>query len=248
MSIALITGGAGGLGTAIAQLLNGRGWAVALADVEEAAAASVVAGLPAPERGLAVACNVTDSGSVDTAVTAAAEQFGGLDLLVNAAGVVKPELLAELSDAEWHRVTGIHIDGTMRACRAALPYLRASQAGAVVNVSSMNAQLGVSGRLSYCASKSAIEAMTRVLAIEWSALGIRVNTVAPGYIETPMVATLIADGHHDRDAMIRRVPLGRLGRPAEVAGVVAFLASSEASYITGATIVVDGGRTVNGDH
>ena len=103
------------------------------------------------------------------------------------------------------------------------------------------------GRASYCAAKAAIEAITRVLAVEWAASGIRVNAIAPGYIETPMLAKLIERGDHDPVALLRRVPLKRLGTPDEIAGVVAFLASPAASYITGETIFIDGGRTVNGD-
>lgn len=152
-----------------------------------------------------------------------------------------------MPDSDWSGLTDIHVLGTLRCVRAAFPALSKSSSAAVVNMSSMNARLGVSGRLSYCAAKGAIESMTRVLAVEWAPHGIRVNAVAPGYVDTQMLQRLIASGDHDHERLLARVPLNRLARPQEIAAVIAFVASLDASYVTGQTFVVDGGRLVNGD-
>jgi NAD(P)-dependent dehydrogenase (short-subunit alcohol dehydrogenase family) len=180
-------------------------------------------------------------------VQRAVAELGGIDVLVNCAGVVGPGPSAELTDAEWSGLTDVHVLGTLRCVRAAFPALSRSSSAAVVNLSSMNAGIGVSGRLSYCAAKGAIEAMTRVLAVEWAAHGIRVNAVAPGYVDSQMLRSLIESGDHDHDRLVARVPLNRLARPQEIAAVIVFVASLDASYLTGQTIVVDGGRVVNGD-
>jgi 3-oxoacyl-[acyl-carrier protein] reductase len=245
---AVVTGGAGGLGSEIARRLRADGWHVAIADVDPKAAEESARQIDlSMDRVVPLRCDVLDTSSVDGAMASAASTDGRLDLLVNCAGIAAPGPSADIDDAHWHRMLGIHVDGTMRCCRAAFPYLCRSEAAAIINLSSMNSQLGVSGRLSYIAAKGAIEGMTRVLAVEWARFGIRVNAIAPGYIETPMLAELIRRGDHDRQRMLNRVPLGRLGRPSDIAGVVAFLASADARYITGQTIVADGGRTINGD-
>lgn len=246
--MAIVTGGAGGLGSEIARRLVADGWHVGIADLDQEAVDETARSIdPSMCAAAGLRCDVLDTASVEAAIASAAAAGEVLDLLVNCAGIASPGPSATLTDADWARMLGIHVDGTMRCCRAAFPYLCRSSAPAIISLSSMNSQLGVSGRLSYIAAKSAIEGMTRVLAVEWARFGIRVNAVAPGYIETPMVADLIRRGDHDRNRMLNRVPLGRLGRPGDVAGLVAFLASADAAYITGQTIVVDGGRTVNGD-
>lgn len=246
--MAIVTGGAGGLGGEIARRLFAGGWHVGIADLDQGAVDETARSIdPSMSGVIGLRCDVLDPSSVEAAMASAVAPGDCLDLLVNCAGIASPGPSATITDADWGRMLGIHVDGTMRCCRAAFPYLCRSDAPAVISLSSMNSQLGVSGRLSYIAAKSAIEGMTRVLAVEWARFGIRVNAMAPGYIETPMLAELIRRGDHDRNRMLNRVPLGRLGRPSDVAGLAAFLASADAAYITGQTIVVDGGRTINGD-
>jgi NAD(P)-dependent dehydrogenase (short-subunit alcohol dehydrogenase family) len=239
--VCVVTGGLGGLGSAVAASLAAEGWHVARADVAH----------PDPEaecNGMFdVDCDVTSTSSVRTAFARVVRQWDRIDLLVNAAGIARPQPSADIDDVAWQEMLDIHVTGTMRCCREAYPYLRLAAGANIVNFSSMNSRLGVSGRLSYCAAKAAIEAMTRVLAVEWAADDIRVNAVAPGYIETDMLSKLIADGDHDPAALLRRVPAGRLGKVADVSGLVAFLASPAAAYVTGHTLFADGGRTVNGD-
>jgi NAD(P)-dependent dehydrogenase (short-subunit alcohol dehydrogenase family) len=244
----LLVGGAGGIGDATATAVARRGATVAIADREGDAARRVADRLAElGGRALAVPCDILNAGSVDAMVEQVVETLGGIDVIVNCAGVVAPEPSAELTDAGWSDVTDVHVLGTLRCLRAAFPALRRSPSAAVVNLSSMNAQLGVSGRLSYCAAKGAVEAMTRVLAVEWAPHGIRVNAIAPGYVETSMLRGMIERGEHDEGRLLARVPLGRLAHPDEIASVISFLASRDASYLTGQTIVVDGGRVVNGD-
>ena len=244
----LVTGGAGGIGIAVARQLLREGWKVSVTDVDGQAATDTAKSLdPSGEAAVGYECDVTDTASVNAVIDQTRHALGGLSLLVNTAGYVNPSPSASISDEDWDAMINVHVGGTMRCCRAAYPALAESGAGVIVNFSSMYSSLGVSGRLSYCASKAAIEAMTRVLAVEWASAGIRVNAVAPGYIETPLVTDLIQRGVHDRDRLVARVPLGRLGDPEDVAALVAFLASPSASYITGTTVVIDGGRTVNGD-
>lgn len=241
----LVVGGAGGIGEATATYAAARGGMVAIGDRAVESAVRVAAELGS--RAIGIGCDVLDTESIENAVERTAAEFGGIDVLVNCAGLAAPGASADLSDAEWKELTAVHVTGTMRCARAAYPVLRESESAAIVNLSSMNSRIGVSGRLSYSASKGAIEAMTRVLAVEWADDGIRVNAIAPGYVMTSMVRNVIEDGHLDEGQMIARVPLGRLAVPAEIAAVIHFVASSEASYLTGQTIVVDGGRIVNGD-
>jgi NAD(P)-dependent dehydrogenase (short-subunit alcohol dehydrogenase family) len=244
----LLVGGAGGIGEATATAVARRGAKVAVADRNGDAAEALADRLTElGGRALGLACDVLRPASVDAMVERVVEMLGGIDVIVNSAGIVAPAPSAEVTDEAWVDLTDVHVLGTLRCLRAAFPALRRSRAAAVVNLSSMNAQLGVSGRLSYCAAKGAVEAMTRVLAVEWAPYGIRVNAIAPGYVETAMLRGMLERGEHDERRLLARVPLGRLARADEIASVIAFLASSESSYLTGQTIVVDGGRVVNGD-
>jgi NAD(P)-dependent dehydrogenase (short-subunit alcohol dehydrogenase family) len=244
--VVAISGGASGIGAAVAELLAARGWRVAVADINREGAVAVSESI-ATGGGTAAGfeTDVTSSRSVEALVEATVGRFGGLDAVVACAGIIGPAPTVALSDEAWSRLIEIHLTGTFRCARAAFPALKASGRGAVVTVSSIAARLGISHRASYCAAKAGIEGLTRSLAVEWATAGIRVNAVAPGYIETELVSAALERGLVKRSDIEGRTPLGRLGRPNEVAEVISFLLSPAASYITGDTIHVDGGFTIN---
>ncbi len=237
--IALVVGGVRGIGLATGQALQAAGWQVVLADRD--AAEPAVA-----ERFDCRQADITSSSSVDEMVAGVVADHGGFDGLVNAAGFNRHQSVEELEDTTWSSLFDVHLGGVLRLCRAALPALRA-RPGAVVNFSSINAQIGRPRRVPYAAAKGGIEALTRTLAIEWAPHGIRVNAVSPGIINTRMVQDNLAKGLVDRDSLLGAIPLGRFGEAAEVAGTVAFLLSDTASYITGQTLAVDGGVLANGN-
>jgi NAD(P)-dependent dehydrogenase (short-subunit alcohol dehydrogenase family) len=247
--VVLVFGGASGLGEATALAAARAGASVALADRDVVGLESVSEAIKkSGGTSVGLPCDVTEDASVKAAVDGAQTELGGIDVLVNCAGIAHPEPSASITDSEWNELVDTHVSGTMRCVRAAFPALKASPSASVVNMSSVHSQFGVSGRLSYCAAKGAIEAMTRVLAVEWAAYGIRVNAISPGYILTPMLRKLIASGDVDERLLLARVPLGRFGAPEDIAAVIMFLASEQAGYLTGQTLIVDGGRVVNGDH
>jgi NAD(P)-dependent dehydrogenase (short-subunit alcohol dehydrogenase family) len=244
--VAFVSGAARGIGLAITEVLLAEGYRVAIGDLDVAEARSVADRLdPRGGRALPVAHDVTQTSSVDAAIAATAERFGGLDVLVNVAGTVNPEPSAEISDQSWSDLLGVHLDGTFRCCRAAYPLLKRAEAPAIVSISSIAATVGIPKRLSYSAAKSGIESLTRVLAVEWADDGIRVNAVAPGYTMTKRMEGTIASGLLEETHVTRLIPMRRFARPEEIANSVHFLASDRASYITGQTLYVDGGTTVN---
>jgi NAD(P)-dependent dehydrogenase (short-subunit alcohol dehydrogenase family) len=239
--VAAVTGGAKGLGLADAERLARAGYAVVVADLDGEAASAAARQLGGGAIGATV--DVRDAAGVDELFARVDAELGRLDVLVNNAGISHPEPTVELTEERWQRMIDIHLGGTFRCSKAAHPLL-ARQGGAIVNVSSIAAILGAGKRASYAAAKGGIAALTRDLAMEWAGDGIRVNAVAPGVIETEILTENIERGMLDPAVFDARIPLGRMGRPEEIAETVFFLAET-ATYVTGQVIVVDGGFTVS---
>ena len=235
--VAVVTGGASGIGAATARLLQERGARVAVLDRGTDGA---------PDGVLALRCDVTDAAAVDAAVGTVVERLGGLDVLVNNAGIGATGHVGENDDAEWARVLDVNVTGMARVTRAALPHLRRSAHAAVVNTCSAVAFVGVRQRALYSASKGAVLALTLAMAADHVREGVRVNAVAPGTAETPWVGRLL-DAAEDpaaaAEALRARQPLGRLVTAEEVAHAIASLASPLAASTTGTVLRVDGGMT-----
>jgi 2-keto-3-deoxy-L-fuconate dehydrogenase len=235
---ALVTGGASGIGLAIATELAAAGADVVALDVATNRPGALPEGLGY------VAADVTDDGAVRAAVAAAVESLGGLDILINNAGIGAQGTVEDASDREWHRVLDVNVVGTARVSRAAWPALRASAHAAVVNTCSIAATAGLPQRAVYSASKGAVAALTRAMAADGMPDGIRVNAVNPGTADTPWVGRLLdsaPDPAAERAALEARQPHGRLVTAQEVAHAVVYLASPRAGSTTGAEIAVDGG-------
>ncbi|WP_313670542.1 SDR family NAD(P)-dependent oxidoreductase [Sandarakinorhabdus sp.] len=245
--VALVTGAASGLGAATARRLAKDGAAVLLTDRdlagEDVAASITSAGGQAAFRLHDVTSHPDWAAAVEHAVT----DFGRLDILVNNAGVAggRHELMDHSYDA-WRQILAVNLDGVFLGLRHAGPRIAASGGGSVINLSSILGKVGMAGAAAYCASKGGVTLLTKAAALEWAPLGIRVNSVHPGFIDTPMVSNALADredGNEMRVALMNAHPVGRFGVPREIADAIAFLASDDASFITGAELVVDGGFT-----
>ncbi|MCP3767967.1 MULTISPECIES: SDR family NAD(P)-dependent oxidoreductase [unclassified Streptomyces] len=232
---AVVTGGASGIGLATARLLAEQGADVAVLDRD-------LSGLPAPLRGFTA--DVTDDRAVRAAVEGAAEALGGIDVLVNNAGIGAAGTVEDNTDEEWHRVLDVNVLGIVRTTRAALPYLRRSSAASVVNICSIAATAGLPRRALYSAGKGAVLSLTLAMAADHVREGVRVNCVNPGTVDTPWVGRLLDaadDPVAERAALEGRQPTGRLVTAREVAAAVVYLASPAAGSTTGTALAVDGG-------
>jgi len=252
---AVVTGAAGGIGAAIAVALAAAGARVVVADVADGGA-TVETITAAGGEALAVPCDVSDPGQVAAMVATAVERFGGLDVLVNDAGISGgSSLLHEMDVETWLRVVAVNLTGPFLCTRAAMPHLLASGRGRVVNIASTYGLVGAPEAPAYCASKGGVVNLTRQLAVDYSPLGVRVNAICPGYIDTDMGgyrASLGPEGsaaaNARRDAAAALQPIGRQASAEEVAEVAVFLVSDESSFVTGAVLPVDGGCTTTFRH
>jgi 3-oxoacyl-[acyl-carrier protein] reductase len=233
---AWVTGAASGIGAAIADALHEAGARVVSLDRSHAAETRVEQG-----REVQVPLDVTDTAAVEAAVLRLVEQGGPPDILVNNAGVTRDAVVWKLRDEDWDTVIDTNLGGAFRMTRACLPHMRERRGGAIVNISSINALRGKVGQSNYAASKGGLIAFTKAVAREVAREGIRVNAVAPGFIDTPLTSRL---PDAVRAQAMSEIALGRMGKPEDIAAAVLFLASPLAAHITGQVLVVDGGQLI----
>ena len=245
MSVAFVTGAGRGIGAATAKRLADDGAAVAVIDLREEDTAETVAAIEqAGGKAIGIGCDVAVTEQVEAAFEQTLKELGGLDILVNNAGVIRDNMLFKMTDDDWDTVLSVHLRGAFLCSRAAQRTMVAQRSGRIVNLSSTSA-LGNRGQANYAAAKAGIQGFTRTLAIELGPFGINVNSIAPGFIVTPMTeATARRMGVALEDftkGAASALPLRRVGTPEDIAGVVAFLTGPDSSYITGQNIYVDGG-------
>jgi 3-oxoacyl-[acyl-carrier protein] reductase len=241
--VALVTGATRGIGKAIAIALGGAGATVVGTATSDAGAQAIGESLAAGgTAGRGAVLNVTDGAGVDALVAAVEKEFGAVSILVNNAGVTHDTLLARMKDSDWDAVIDTDLTSVFRLSRAVLRSMMKARAGRIISITSVVGASGNPGQVNYAAAKAGIAGFTRSLAREIGSRAITVNCVAPGFVDTDMTRAL-ADAQ--RNQLLAQIPLGRLGRPEDVAAAVLFLASPGASYITGATLHVNGGMYMN---
>ena len=238
---AIVVGGAGGLGAAIARGLAEAGAAVAVADANAGGAKQVAEGLlAAGRRALAVAVDVADRGSVEAMAGEVESRLGPVDVLVNSAGITHRSPAAEFPEVQWHRVIAVNLTGVFLASQAVGRRMIARRRGRVINIASIAGELGLPGTIAYSASKGGVVQLTRALAVEWAPHNVRVNAIAPSWFSTNIGDLLHREPDYEARAM-RRVPMGRMGQPDELVGAALYLASDASAMVTGHILAVDGG-------
>jgi NAD(P)-dependent dehydrogenase (short-subunit alcohol dehydrogenase family) len=245
--VAIVTGAGRGIGRACALGLAAEGAHVVLADVDVQSAAETAGEIIATNRrAVSLKVDVTSLDDVRNMVSRAVQEFSRIDILINNAGIVGPSRSEDLSEEEWDRVISVNLKGVFLCSQAVGRQMIAQKCGSIVSISSIAAWAAFPMRASYCASKAGVIALTQVLACEWAQHGIRINAVGPGYVLTEAVRETVRRGVTTLSDVRHRTPLGRLGETDEIARAVVFLASDEASYITGQNLFVDGGWTAFG--
>jgi meso-butanediol dehydrogenase/(S,S)-butanediol dehydrogenase/diacetyl reductase len=241
---AIVTGAGAGIGRAIAIRLSSEGARVALADLDEQAAEKVAGELEG--KALVHRTDVTRAAEVEALVSRVVSEWGGLDVMVNNAGIGVAATAPETSEEDWDRQMDVNLKGTFFGIKYAVPAMRDSGGGSIINISSIAALVGIPDRAAYCAAKGGILALTRAAAIDHIGEGVRINCIAPGTVETPWIERITAgydDPEEARARMQARQPHGRFVRPEEIAAMAAYLASDESGSAVGACMVVDGGMT-----
>ncbi|MEW5808914.1 MAG: 3-oxoacyl-ACP reductase FabG [Actinomycetota bacterium] len=236
---AVVTGGAQGLGLAIARRFIAEGAQVVLGDVNLEATQAAADALGGADVARAVRCDVTDAEQVEALVAAAAGHFGGLDVMVNNAGITRDATMRKMTEDQFDQVIAVHLKGTWNGLRAASAVMRENKRGAIVNMSSISGKVGMIGQTNYSAAKAGIVGMTKAAAKELAYLGVRVNAIQPGLIRSAMTEAM---PQRIWDSKVAEVPMGRAGEPDEVANVALFLACDLSSYMTGTVLEVTGGR------
>ena len=239
----IVTGAGKGIGRAIAErFLDEQAAGVAILEWDIALAEATAKELdPTGERVIAIRCNVADSDVVKASVDEVLAKFGRIDVLVNNAGVTRDKIFHKMTDDDWNTVININLNGVYNLCKFVIPVMREQESGSIINITSTSV-MGNPGQANYAASKAAMEGFTRTMAKELARKGVRMNCIAPGCIDTDMMRAI---GEEKIERLIKSLPAQRLGRPEEIASVAAFLASDDASWLSGEDIFVSGGSTLH---
>lgn len=238
--IVIVTGGGSGIGQATARRFARLGARVRIGDVDEDGMAATCRDTPAITSGV---CDVADEASVRAFVATAVDDLGAPDVLVNLAGVLGFANSHQVTTDEWSRIIGVNLTGTFLMCREVIGYMLEAHGGVIVNTASTAAHIGQAWSAAYCASKGGVLALSRALAIEYGRRGIRVNSVSPGAIDTPMTGAFAFPDGADRSLLARTMPLGAMGAPDDVAAAITYLAGDGADYVMGTDLRIDGATT-----
>jgi 3-oxoacyl-[acyl-carrier protein] reductase len=236
---AVVTGGAQGIGFAIAERYIAEGARVVIGDLDLQATEAAVDKLGGRDVARAVRCDVTTADEVDELVATAVREFGGLDVMVNNAGITRDATMRKMTEEQFDQVISVHLKGTWNGTRKAAAIMRENKSGAIVNISSLSGKVGLAGQTNYSAAKAGIVGLTKAAAKEVAHDGVRINAIQPGLIRSAMTEAM---PQRIWDAKLAEIPMGRAGEPSEVASVALFLASDLSSYMTGTVLEVTGGR------